>query len=382
MKMSNSLLAKNMLSNNQQAFLALVRAGLWEEEVRLMPFGDIDFNVIYQLALEQTVVGLVAAGLEHVVDTKVPKDFALLIAGEVLKLEQRNKEMNIFVADLVAKLRSAGVYSLLIKGQGIAQCYERPLWRNSGDVDLLLSADNYKKAVNYITPMAVCINDEEEYTKHFSITIDKWEVELHGSLRNGLMQRFDKVIDFVQSEVFCGGLVRSWINGNTHIFLPREDEDVFFVFSHILQHFYKRGIGLRQICDWCRLLWTYKGNINTSILKGRLKRAGVLTEWKAFASLAVDVLGMPKDVVPLYSPSFYWSNKVSRIILFIFETGNFGHNRDFSYQNRFPFVLRKFLSLCRHTWDGVRYFFIFPKNSIKVWFCKVKCGLIAVAQQK
>ena len=61
------------LTTNQQAFLALVRAGLWEKEARLSQYGDIDFNEILRLAEEQSVVGLVAAGIEHVVDLKIPK---------------------------------------------------------------------------------------------------------------------------------------------------------------------------------------------------------------------------------------------------------------------------------------------------------------------
>lgn len=52
--------------------------------------------------------------------------------GEVQVIEQRNKAMNQFVAELIEKLRKADIYALLVKGQGIAQCYEKPLWRCSG----------------------------------------------------------------------------------------------------------------------------------------------------------------------------------------------------------------------------------------------------------
>ena len=104
--------------NNQKVFFALVKAGLWEQEVRLLPFGDIDFNEIYRLAEEQTVVGLVAAGLEHVVDMKVPQGIALTFAGATLQIEQRNMAMNRFINTMMEKLDAAGVESVLIKGQG------------------------------------------------------------------------------------------------------------------------------------------------------------------------------------------------------------------------------------------------------------------------
>ena len=52
--------------NNLQAFFALVRDGLWEKEVLLVPYGEIDFAEVLRLSEEQSVVGLVAAGIEHI----------------------------------------------------------------------------------------------------------------------------------------------------------------------------------------------------------------------------------------------------------------------------------------------------------------------------
>ena len=66
-----------IMDKNQQAFFALVKAGLWEQNVRLSQFGQIDFNEVYRLAEEQSVVGLVAAGIEQVADVKISKQVAL-----------------------------------------------------------------------------------------------------------------------------------------------------------------------------------------------------------------------------------------------------------------------------------------------------------------
>lgn len=50
-------------SKVEQAFFALVRAGLWEQEVQLAPYSEIDFAEVLRLSEEQSVVGLVAAGI-------------------------------------------------------------------------------------------------------------------------------------------------------------------------------------------------------------------------------------------------------------------------------------------------------------------------------
>lgn len=318
-----------MTNNNQQAFFALVRAGLWEKEVQLLPYGEVDYAEVMRLAQEQAVVGLVAAGLEHVTDVKVPQVWALQFAGQTIQLEQRNKAMNMFIAGLIAKMREADIYTLLVKGQGIAQCYERPHWRTSGDIDLFLSADNFNKAKSLLLPLSSGNKPECNYSKELGLYFGSWSVELHGTLRTGLSSKVDKVIEAVQDDVFYCGNVRSWTNESTQIFIPGIDNDVFFVFTHFLKHFYKEGgINLRQICDWCRLLWRYQSTVNLDLLKSRLKKAGLMSEWKAFAALAVDTLGMPKGAMPLYSEKKKWSDKAEWILSFIMKGGEWKRIQD------------------------------------------------------
>ena len=359
----------------QQVFFALLKAGLWEKEVRLSQYNGIDYDAITQLAEEQSVNGLITAGLEHVVDIKVPQEVLLQFIGSSLQIEQQNQAMNEFVARLIEQLRKEDVYTLLVKGQGIAQCYERPLWRVNGDVDLLLSEKDYQKAIKYLSSIASSVEDENQYKQHLAMTIDGWAVELHGNLRSGLWRRLDLTLDKVKGTVFHEGKVRSWLNEKTQVFLPHPDEHLVFVFSHILQHFFKEGIGLRQICDWCRLLWTYRSSLDLKLLESRIKEMGVMTEWKAFASLAVDYLGMPVEAMPFYSSDKKWKKKAEKIVAFVLETGNFGHNRDYSYFEKYPYLIFKVISLWRHIKDSGRYLVIFPLDSVKVLLRKIKVGL-------
>ena len=304
-----------MKNYNIKAFLELVRAGLWEKETRLSQFGKVDYEELMRLAEEQSVVGLVTVGLEHVTDVNVPKEVLLQFIGRSLQLEQRNTAMNKFIAEMVEKMRVVGIYTLLVKGQGIAQCYEKRLWRSSGDVDLLLSNDNYEKAKDFLLPLSSSQKREEQYSKHLGLSIGEWYVEIHGSLRSGLSESVDREIDRAQRDVFYGGNVRSWENGNVQVFLPGVDDDVFFVFTHFIKHFYKEGMGLRQVCDWIRLLWTYRDHVDVELLKKRLQSAGLMSEWNGFAVVAVDYLGMDARAMPFYDASF--KSKGSRIVKFV-----------------------------------------------------------------
>lgn len=363
------------LDCNQRVFFALVKAGLWEREVRLSSFENINFEEVLSLAEKQTVTGLVAAGVEHVVGTKIPQDFLLQFVGSALQIEQQNKAMDYYIEYLIQSLRDNGIYTLLMKGQGIAQCYERPHWRTSGDIDLLLSHENYVAAKNYLIPRATDIDVEQSKKKHLALTIDNWVIELHGSLRTNLWGSLERLLDDVQDEVFYSGRVRSWLNGRTQVFLLRPDEDVVFVFAHILQHFFVEGIGLRQICDWCRLLYTYKDSIDTKLLEQRLRSASLIKEWRVFAAFAVEYLGMPTEAMPFYAPAGCWKKKANGVLALIMDSGNFGQGKDKSYKENHSQLASYCISFGRHAKDGFRRFQLFPREAILMWWKLMVHGL-------
>lgn len=320
------------MNNTQTVFLELVKAGLWGDgnsDLRI----DVttDWSEVYRLATEQSVLGLVLDGLEQYknlnVNLDVNQKLLLQWIGEVQLIEQRNKAMNQFLAELVEKMRAADIYAILVKGQGVAQCYEKPLWRPSGDVDLLLSEVNYKKAKELFLPLSSSNKNEERYSQHLGMSIGQWYVEIHGSLRTGLSARVDKVVDASQQSVFIGGNVRSWQNEKTQVFLPAPTEDVFLVFTHFIKHFYKEGMSLRQVCDWCRLLWTYHTEIRVEWLELHLRKAGLMEEWQAFATMAVEYLGMPVDAMPFINSNDNIDLKKKAKKLMKFILGGYSGNK-------------------------------------------------------
>ena len=364
------------LNNSQKAFFELVKAGLWAD-VETTDLGSrgftepVDWNKVYELVEEQSVVGLVLAGIDwfkvHDLRFTIPQEVLLQWIGEVQMIEQQNKAMNVFVAKLIEKLRKNDVYAILVKGQGIAQCYDKPLWRASGDVDLLLSEDNYQRAKKILIPLADEVEQEYKSFKHIGMTLNgEYVVELHGTLHSRLSKRIDRGVDEAQNDVFFGGSVRSWQNGNTQVFLPRADEDVIFVFTHILHHFYIEGIGLRQICDWCRLLWTYRSKLDLRLLESRIRKMGLISEWKAFYNLASRYLGMPDYGEGLMVHDSRYDKKADRIMEFVLETGNFGHNRERTASK--SYMGGKLASTFRKLKDFGHHMRIFPIDSLK-FFC-------------
>lgn len=384
---------------NQQVFFELLKAGLWggqrpiQEFKSLIVQDSVDWEKVYQLAQEQSVQGIVLSGLEELraknVELNVPKVLLLQWIGEVQMIEQRSKEMNAFIAELIKKLRKNDINAILVKGQGIAQCYEKPLWRTSGDVDLLLSDSNYEKAKGVLLPLATNVEQEFTHVKHLGMTIDGFVVELHGTQHSRLSKRVDDGIDATQREMFNIGKVRvvgfkSPGGSEVQVFLPAPDEDVIFVFTHILHHFFLEGVGLRQICDWCRLLWTCKDSLNRELLESRIRKMGLMTEWKAFGALAIVYLGFPRDSMPLLNSLNVQElkklkRKADKICEFVLEVGNFGHKQRRDYGGM-SYLRRKFVSVIGRLSDMLRHFRIFPLDSIRFFGGVLRSGLYAAVR--
>lgn len=352
-----------MKQSINNVFFSLVAAGLWERAVQLLPYGEIDYGLLLQLAEEQSVVGLIAAGIEYVSDAKPQKKDVIPFIGRTVQLEQRNIAMNNFIGAIVEKMREVGIYTLLVKGQAVAQCYARPLLRSSGDVDFFLNDVNYKRAKLLLTRLASSVDTDRGGNQ--GMTIDSWTVEIHDSLHCGLSKRIDNVLSELQRETFMEGNVRTWKNGDVQVFLLSVENDILYVFNHFLKHFYKGGLGLRQICDWCRLLWTYRSELNVDLIHKRLKQMGLMSEWKAFGAFAVAYLGMNATDVPLYDNNWKWKRKAEHIKSFVMSVGNMGQNRDLSYFGKYPYVIRKCISMLQRVGDLIRHSIIFPIDSLR-----------------
>lgn len=347
---------------NNEAFLALVRAGLWEDFESVSGEGlAVSGTDVLRMAEEQSVVGLMAAGVEKFTVYPLPFTEKLKLLGKCQLIERQNEAMNRFVAELVSKMKSEGIKAVLVKGQGVAQCYEKPLCRSVGDIDFLLDEENYEKAKFLLTPLSDHVEAEDVQAKHQGLYIKGFLVELHGRMPFAMSGRVDRVIEEVVANTFMPCGTRMWKNGAVDICIPNADNAVFLVFTHFLHHFFIEGVGLKQICDWCRMLWTYRHEIDVSMLWKRLQEAGLMSEWKAFASLAVKTLGMPVDAMPFYDEGF--KRKGEMVLRHILKTGNLGQNKDLSYREKYNGFVYRMVSFWRRFVDFIEFVPIFPLDA-------------------
>lgn len=341
-------------------FLQLIRAGLWERAEGSLPeISDAEWQQMQDMATEQTLPGLFAAGIRRY-DAEPPSEVSISLMQEEVRMEDRNKKMDAFVRQVFPFLEQHGLKPLLVKGQSIARYYERPDRRSSGDVDVLLTPADYEKAKELLAAKASSCGPEDRFLLHQGLFFGGFELELHGTLRSRLSRRIDRFLDeLCESTIERGGVpVMDGIPS------PAPDDYLIFVFVHILQHFFQEGVGLRQVCDWCRMLYACKGQFDVNLLEERLRKMGLMSEWYAFASLAVDHLGLPADAMPLYRSGL--QGKASRILNYMMRTGNFGKNRDLAGMHRLPFVFKKISLFTRKITDFLVYrLMIFPLDGTR-----------------
>lgn len=104
----------------------------------------------------------------------------------------------------------------------------------------------------------------------------------------------------------------------------------------------------------------------------RITSMGAMTEWKTFAALAVEWLGMPAYAMPFYLPSRRWSRKAKYILNDILCLGQ----RKLTIYNSNPsYLKRKANSFWKHSKVGMRHFGVFPFDTVAIWWNMIVKGL-------
>ena len=131
-----------------QQFFSLLRTGLWGTEPEVSLFaGETDWETVFLMAKEQTVVPMVADGVESLLsrtDIEIPREVRKRFASGLLKTEQRNRRMDRLSTYLFQKAEAEGIPCVILKGQGVARCYPVPLRRQSGDVDVVVLPEDFE----------------------------------------------------------------------------------------------------------------------------------------------------------------------------------------------------------------------------------------------
>jgi len=354
----------------ERLFFQLLRAGLWGigNDAPTESFDGADWDSICLMAKEQTVAGIIGDGVAAFKSKGLIKEMESetrnFFIRQSFNIEKKNEAIDLLLSQKTAELEAKGIRPVVMKGQGTARCYPAPSHRTCGDIDYLLSKVDYDKAVETLKPQADRLETEYSTIKHFGMHFGKNEIELHGTLSCGFGKKFDSVLDKMQDRMFAENDFRIIDVNGTPVRLPSANFDAVYIFAHFMKHFYQEGLGLRQVCDWTMLLHSAKDSIDRDLLEQRIEGIGMMKEWKAFGSLAVDWLGLPAQEMPFFDPTF--SKHVQGIWNLMLLSGNFGQKiaakRGIAESSGLSKKWKKFSTRARWT---ARHFTFNPSNTMR-----------------
>lgn len=312
----------NNSSRLQRALFALLRSGLWERAIddsSAFPLTADEWKQLYGVAKQQTVLGIVYQGLQHLPQDMLPP-MPLLVRWTAVAdaIERRNREVDSALSSLCALFRSQGIDPVLQKGQGVAQLYENPLLRECGDIDLFLGSKSAMETANS------CIRNhnirvEAMPDDSFTYTWQGVEVEHHSrllDLHNPFLQGYARRLE----RAYGYDAVELPSRQGQQIAVASPFLNLLLLDLHILKHALGWGIGLRQLCDMARACHAYSGKIDKTQMQRSCHRMGMRRWNPLLHAFLVNYLGLPVEYLPY--------PKVAKdavpLLNIVWQGGNFG----------------------------------------------------------
>lgn len=296
-----------------------------------------EWREMFQIAKKQAITGFIGSALKNIGgDVLIEKDaksqdaFTDLIMdwmGEVVKIARRYQKVNNDVIDEFLKLESKGLQCCLLKGQGNAFMYPNHDSRTSGDIDVWV---RFKDTVNTdgnirkIIKMAkeVQPNSKASY-HHIDIPdINCTPVEAHYRPQFLFSYWHNKHLQEYFNKHSDEQLDNKVKFGDKEISVPTPEFNIVFQLSHIYNHLFHEGIGLRQIIDYYYVLKAYDSLSNKSSIDWdkQLNYLGLHNIAGAIMWILTNEFGMPKSWAIVSSDKCRGTFVLNEIL----QGGNFG----------------------------------------------------------
>lgn len=356
------------MERHEEVFFSLLRNALWGTPVEI-PQGFADWAKVARTAKIQSALGLAGDVMlsDSGIASAMSSDLKTKIKTFMMANIMTHGKLNNVLVKVVSELDAAGIPSVLLKGQGLAQYYPKPELRQCGDIDLYVGLQNYAGSYDVLRPLATEIEDRKalEVGKHYDFFVGKVAVEIHRYSDRYPTSKLDRIYQEVSSEGLGKNLVPIQFGG-VEVMTPSDEYNAFYIFSHLFHHFLINGLGARQLCDWMLFLRSRSSHIDMRSLNTTLQRLDMLKPWQAFGCVLVKYFGMPAEAFPFYDPS--QESKADKIVKRLLDEGNFGKERDVYKKRGKIYLINKTWAMLAHIGRSLGLLFLFPRHSFRqIW---------------
>ncbi len=273
----------------------------------------IDWQAVLLECRLQSVVSLVYSSL--------PKN---LISAEILaewekcfNLElMQNSKVSYAHSMINNLLVKAEIPYVILKGCVSASYYDNPMLRTMGDVDFLVSVENFEKTeILLVKNEFISKNIKHEYEKSYSK--ENVTFELHKRINGVPGGKAGEIIEgYFEDIIEKAELIKTEF---AQYYSPSEFHHGLIMLLHVARHMITGGVGLRHFCDWA--VFVEKLGAEFPVLfKDKLKKVGLWKFAQIITQLCVEYLGCSQQLC---------TGSVDRELLVnllddIFAGGNFG----------------------------------------------------------
>lgn len=275
------------MTSIQEKFLALLRFSIGTRQViPVLTFADL--KAIYHIAAKQTMTGVLLDGVKKVPVTRlkdgeeVPacgkgifvrqdetsayEEFIMTWVGKGVSIAKRNTKLDKDVGLVFEQLHRDGFEACLLKGQGNARMYPNPSARTSGDIDVwcrprreeddfrkgMISDEDVRAVISYVRRKSK--KARAIYHHVDGLRCDGVEVEAHYRPHYMLNFRYNRMLQQYFAEHAEEQFHHTVEIGGNAVAVPTVEFNIVFQLSHIYQHLFHEGIGMRQIVDYYYLV--------------------------------------------------------------------------------------------------------------------------------
>ncbi len=311
------------------------------------------------MAQKQAVAGIAVDALERLqtLGVKPPTELLFQWIGLAQQIEQQNRIVNLRCQEITELFASNGFRTCILKGQGNGRMYPNALRRTSGDIDIWVEGTRKEIRVFVISRCP----DAQDGNMHIEFPIfNDVPVEVHYKPSFDVRGKYDKRL-----QEWFTTLAEEQFNNKIdfeggQVCFPTLEFNVIHQMSHIMNHFFVEGIGMRHFVDYYYVLTnTDLTNRRTDVID-TIRYLGLEKFARGVMWIERDILGIDEDYL-LFEPS----EKIGKLMLHeMMEGGNFGHH-DQRYKGRQRGLIARGMA---DTYRLLKLFPAFPQESLwKIW---------------
>lgn len=321
------------MANLTVLFFQLLQVAIGKRDKLDIAPSEEEWAQLLAMAKKQSLAGICFTAVEKLPQEKLSgEDLIMQWTGETIKIARQNKKVNEDVVALFRVLESKGFRCCLLKGQGNALMYAHPLSRTPGDIDVWVSCHNKynsEKDIRSIIRTIKTLNPQAKAVYHHidAPAFNGTPVEVHYRPQFLFSYRHNKRLQRYFAENAAAQFAHKVNLDGYEVAVPTASFNIVFQLSHIYQHLFNEGIGLRQIVDYFYVLKKFNTGLSIEDREAKLtslgkllRRLGLYYIAGALMWILEEKLGMPREwaIVPP-------DEKRGRFVLNeILQGGNFG----------------------------------------------------------